>query len=150
LFDPGYHNDSDVALLQRRRRGRAATNQNASAGPNIVIQNDFKGLAGLLQHNTAPPQSTPAFVQSLPCMTRAALVPKISLVDFCNKFDLSICILEKLDTLKITRPHALQFISNQHLVKHGGMDIGELADVRDAQEHWRYGLGHDENSHQGG
>jgi len=83
-------------------------------------------------------------------MTRAALVPKMSLGDFCDKFNLSIFILEKLDTLKITGPHALQFISNQHLVKHGGMDIGELADVRDAQQRWGYGLGHDENSHQGG
>ena len=70
--------------------------------------------------------------------------------DFCNKFDLSIYILQKLDTLKITGPHALWFITNQHLVEFGGLDIGELADVQDAQEHWGYGQGRDDPDGQHG
>jgi hypothetical protein len=68
----------------------------------------------------------------------------MALGDFCDKFDLSIYILQKLDTLKITGPHALRFITNQHLVEFGGLDIGELADVRDAQERWGYGQGRDD------
>ena len=65
----------------------------------------------------------------------------MALGDFWDKFDLSIYLFPKLDTLKITGPHVLQFITNQHLVEFGGMDIDELADVQDAQEHWGYGQG---------
>jgi hypothetical protein len=65
----------------------------------------------------------------------------MALGDFCNKFDLSTYILQKLNTLKITGSHALQFITNQHLMEFGGLDVGELADVWDAQEHWGYGQG---------
>jgi len=70
LFDPDYRNDSDTALLSRRRRGLVAADQNAPAAPNIVIQNDFEGLAGLLlQRNAAPPTSAPNSAQSAPRMT---------------------------------------------------------------------------------
>jgi len=69
----------------------------------------------------------------------------MTLADFCEKFDLSVFILQKLDVLHVTGPHALRFISNQQLVEVGGMDIGELADVRDAQERWGYGQGSNEN-----
>jgi hypothetical protein len=148
LFDPEYRNDPDTALLLRRHHGLVAADQNAPATPNIVIQNNFEGLAGLLlQCNPALPASVPNSTQSAPRMTRAALalVPKMTLVDFCEKFNLSVFILQKLNVLHVTGPHALRFISNQQLVEVGGMDIGQLADVRDAQEHWGYGQGSNEN-----
>jgi hypothetical protein len=69
----------------------------------------------------------------------------MTLVDFCEKFNLSIFILQKLNVLHVTGPHALWFITNQQLVEVGGMDIGQLADVCDAQEHWGYGQGSNEN-----
>jgi hypothetical protein len=40
------------------------------------------------------------------------------------RFDLSVIILQKLDTLKVTGPHALRFVSDAQLVENGGMDIG--------------------------
>jgi hypothetical protein len=148
LFNPEYCNDPDTVLLSRCHRGLVAANQNAPATPNIVIQNDFEGLAGLLlQRNPALPASVPNSTQSAPHMTRAApaLVPKMTLVDFCEKFDLFVFILQKLNVLHVTGPHALWFISNQQLVEVRGMDIGQLVDVRDAQEHWGYGQGSNEN-----
>lgn len=42
------------------------------------------------------------------------------LVDFCEKFDLTIFILQKLNILKVTEPHVLWFILNQQLVEVGG------------------------------
>jgi hypothetical protein len=70
LFDPNYCNDPDTALLLRHRRGLVAADQNAPATPDIVIQNNFEGLAGLLlQHNPALPASVPNSTQSAPCMT---------------------------------------------------------------------------------
>ena len=71
----------------------------------------------------------------------AALVLKMKLKDFCDRFDLSVTILQKLDTLKVASPHALRFVSDTQLVGNRGMDIGELADVRDAQEQWTLGKG---------
>ena len=127
LFDADYCNDSDVTLLSRHQHCLAAADQNVSnSTPSIVIQNDFEGLVGLC--NTALPPSAPTSVQSEPYLKQPALVPKMALGDFCDKFDLSIYILQKLDTLKITG-HVLQFITNQHLVEFGGLNIGELADV---------------------
>lgn len=89
-------------------------------------------------------QSATTAKRSQPETLRAALVPKMTLTDFCETFSLSVFILQKLDVMKITGPHGLRFVSNQQLVEVGGMDIGELADVRDAQERWGYGYGKDE------
>ena len=81
---------------------------------------------------------------NVPRPIRAALVPKMKLKDFCGRFDLSVTILQKLNTLKVTGPHALRFVSDTQLVGNGGMDIGELADVRDPQERWTLGKGQDD------
>jgi hypothetical protein len=70
----------------------------------------------------------------------------MTLAVFCNTFDLSDFILQKLDVLKITGPHGLRFVSDRQLSEMGQLDIGELADVRDAQERWAMGLGQDENA----
>jgi hypothetical protein len=92
-------------------------------------------------NNPAPPAQgfIPAAVPARPI--RAALVPKMTLDAFCEQFDLSIFVLQKLDTLKITGPHGLRFISDRQLIEQGQMEVGELADVRDAQERWTLGQG---------
>jgi hypothetical protein len=56
------------------------------------------------------------------------------LKDFCDQFDLSVIILQKLNILKVTGPHTLHFVSDAQLVENRGIDIRELADVHDAQE----------------
>jgi len=38
----------------------------------------------------------------------------------------------------------LRFVSDAQLVENGGMDIGELADVCDAQEQWTLGKRQDD------
>jgi hypothetical protein len=65
----------------------------------------------------------------------------MTLFIFCECFDLSDFILQKHNVLKITRPHGLRFITNQQLIEMGQLDIGELADVHDAQERWALGMG---------
>lgn len=72
LFDSNYCNDPDTTLVLRHCHGLVAADQNAPATPNIVIQNDFEGLAGLLlQHNAAPPASASNSAQSAPHMTQS-------------------------------------------------------------------------------
>lgn len=67
------------------------------------------------------------------------MIPEITLETFCERYSLSVFILQKLDVLKITGPHGLHFVEDDALVEKGNLDIGELADVRDAQERWRLG-----------
>jgi hypothetical protein len=67
----------------------------------------------------------------------------MSLVDFCEHFSLSVYVLQKLDALQITGPHGLHFVSDQQLVEKAELEIGELADVQDAQEQWMLGQGQD-------
>lgn len=72
---------------------------------------------------------------------RPAQVPKITLNEFCHRFQLTSPILEKLEVMKVTGPHALRFVTDTHLVELGKMEIGEIADVRDAEERWAFGTG---------
>ncbi|KIJ15654.1 hypothetical protein PAXINDRAFT_99503 [Paxillus involutus ATCC 200175] len=73
----------------------------------------------------------------------AALVPKMDLRTFCDHYNLSLAILQKLDSMEITGPHGLRFVSNTDLREIGKLHIGELADVRDAEERWSLGQGVD-------
>jgi hypothetical protein len=63
------------------------------------------------------------------------------LQDFCMCFELSDTIQQKLDGMKITGPHGLRFVTDLDLRDVGKLDVGELGDVRDAQERWALGLG---------
>jgi hypothetical protein len=64
LFDPTFRNDSDASLLPKCRL--AAINQNQSSAPSIVINNDFKELAGALRGDQGPPQPQHARPAALP------------------------------------------------------------------------------------
>jgi len=121
----------------------------ANTAPQVIINNNFKDLAALLQNSSSnsPPMATrscpPQQQLNVSCLIRAALVPKMRLEDFCDRFDLLVIILQKLDILKVTGLHTLRFVSDAQLVENGGMDTGELADVHDAQERWTLGKGQD-------
>jgi hypothetical protein len=54
LFDPTFNDPNNISLLSRRRL--ATVNQNQPA-PSIVINNDFKDLAAIMQSNN-PAQPT--------------------------------------------------------------------------------------------
>ncbi|KIJ15656.1 hypothetical protein PAXINDRAFT_133790 [Paxillus involutus ATCC 200175] len=97
-------------------------------------------------HEAAPKEKATAPAQkSQRQLTKLspALVPKMDLYTFCGHFNLSFTILQKLRSMKITGPHGLRFVSNTDLRESGKLDIGELADVRDAEERWSLGQGVD-------
>jgi hypothetical protein len=128
LFNLSYNDPNNISLLSQCCL--AAVNQNQSS-PSIVINNDFKDLAAMMQANNPipPTQNLVSATGPVSCPIQAALVPKMSLLVFCEQFNLSDFVLQKFDTLKITRPHGLQFVSDQQLVVHGQLEVGELADV---------------------
>jgi hypothetical protein len=68
--------------------------------------------------------------------TPRALPPKITLEFFCQTYELSEDIQAKLAVLKVMGPHALHLIKDNQLSGEGKLVIGELADVRDAEERW--------------
>src|ERR1700679_2231269 len=118
LFDATFRDPNDVSLLSHRRIGLNQTN----TAPQVVINNDFKDLATLLQNNgnNNPPMAArshlPQQQLNVPHPICATLVLKMKLEDFCDRFDLLMIILQKLDTLKVTSPHALHFVSDAQLV----------------------------------
>ncbi|KAF9243074.1 hypothetical protein BU15DRAFT_59953 [Melanogaster broomeanus] len=147
MFDPpssrNSDNSADATILAKRH---LTTNHNSStSSPQVVV--NFDGLAEILsglhgngQHtstgssrgpgpnHTLTPTNNPA--------TRRALPPKISLEEFCLRYALSQAIHTKLTKLAITGPHALRFVSNDVLMNDGTFAVGELADVRDAEQRW--------------
>ncbi|KAF9239238.1 hypothetical protein BU15DRAFT_74662 [Melanogaster broomeanus] len=123
--------ESDIALLSHRCQGTG------NAGTSIIVNNDFKELANVLVGDRRPVQLV---LQPVPqnC-PRPELVPKMMLEAFCDCYDLSIFILQKLDVMKVTGPHGLHFISNEQLFDIGQLDVGEVADVHDAHKRWMLG-----------
>ncbi|KAF9230467.1 hypothetical protein BU15DRAFT_57209, partial [Melanogaster broomeanus] len=134
LFDSASETSAgDIALLSRRRQGTGNT------GTSIIVNNDFKELANVLVGDRRPVQPV---LQPIPQnRPQPELVPKMTLDTFCDRYDLSIFILQKLDVMKVTGPHGLCFISNEQLFDIGQLDVGasEVADVRDAHERWMLG-----------
>ena len=61
----------------------------------------------------------------------------MTLDNFCERFEICINILQKLDIMNITGPHALRYITKQDFLD-GGLNLGEIADVRDAYEWWMF------------
>ncbi|KAJ7584275.1 hypothetical protein C8J56DRAFT_1089833 [Mycena floridula] len=122
LFQRGRSNDNE-ALLSRR-----ATNRMTPPAPQpLQIQ---------VVSTPSPPS---AHSPVTPTQPNPALVPKIDLDTFCMRFELSDEIRMKLAFLKITGPHTLRYINNNELRIDGGLELGEVRDVRDAEERWLNG-----------
>lgn len=60
----------------------------------------------------------------------------MSLNVFCVQSNLSGAIQHKITSINVTGPHILCLIDDAVLRKEAGLDIGELATVRDAEERW--------------
>ncbi|KAF9231170.1 hypothetical protein BU15DRAFT_56490, partial [Melanogaster broomeanus] len=147
MFDPppsrNSDNNADATILAKRR---LTTNHNSSTSSlQVVVNFDrlaeiLSGLHGNGQRTSAAsgqgpgPNHTPTPANNP--VTRRALPPKISLEEFCLRYSLSQAIYAKLTKLAITGPHALRFISNNVLSNDGTFVVGELADVRDAEQRW--------------
>ncbi|KAG1846151.1 hypothetical protein C8R48DRAFT_677938 [Suillus tomentosus] len=132
IFDVTYTDPTDIAMLSRRRLN--AVTQTQSSAPSIVINNDFKDIVGLLNGDRGPDPAIKNAPQPV-LRQQPALRPKLSLLDFCNRFKLSRWLCEKLDNIDVTGPHCLRFLQNADLLG-AGLSLGELADIRDAEERW--------------
>jgi hypothetical protein len=129
IFDAAFTgNTTDTATLAKRR--------SIVQQPPIV---NFEGLVDVLKHlNPALQQPLPALQQPLPVSNppHNCPPPKISVHVFCARFDLSPAIEAKLGGINVTGPHLLRLIDDTALQTEGGLDLGELAGVRDAEERW--------------
>jgi hypothetical protein len=120
LFDPTFQDAADTALLARRARNQKDTTSNFTL--------NIPGLGELLR--------PPATEQRLPPVACPKIIPKVALEFFCEHYELTEDIYYKLMDIKLTGPHALQFLTNDDLRGEGGLLTAEVADVRDAQERW--------------
>ncbi|KAG1906133.1 uncharacterized protein F5891DRAFT_975581 [Suillus fuscotomentosus] len=132
IFDVTYTDPTDIAMLSRHHLN--AVTQTQSSTPSIVINNDFKDIVGLLNSDHGPDPAIKNAPQPV-LHQQPALRPKLSLLDFCNCFELSWWLCEKLDNIDVTGPHCLQFLQNANLLG-AGLSLGELADICDAEEWW--------------
>ena len=127
MFDATFVDPVDVALLARR----AARNQtNGTSG----ITLNFSGLSDLIGARPASADHSSNVSAAHP-----KLPPKISLEEFCNQYQLTDSIYNRLTNLQVTGPHALRFLENQVLRDEGFLSTAQVADVRDAQERWEGG-----------
>lgn len=125
IFDPVHVDPAENAVIARRAsRGRSENNGGITV--------NFAGLAELLNGKAATPSLATGTTALLPRIPR-----KISLEDFCMRYQLTARIRDKLNDLDITGPHALRFLTDEDLRDQGFLSIAQVADVRDAQERWQ-------------
>lgn len=124
-FDP----DTTSAVVDGRIAERREKEKNNSVpAPNQQANT----LAGNLVNASVVSTGVP----STGSLTTRKIGPRVSLGDFCANYGLSDDIKDKLSTQRITGPHALFFITDTDLRGTVGLTIGELADLRDAEEQW--------------
>ncbi|KAJ7897715.1 hypothetical protein B0H14DRAFT_2557695 [Mycena olivaceomarginata] len=131
----------NIAMLARRR---VAANKSQSS-PNITINNDYAGLATLLQplfntpsSSTRPTPTTPAIIPSRSNVSASPAIPAyMTMTEFCIAFDLSDDIMQCLAPLELDGPHLLKFIENQILDQY--LKMGQRAAVPYAESVWKKG-----------
>jgi hypothetical protein len=119
---------------------RAAASGSANAGSNVYV--NFEGLAELLHGSVPRPPSMAhsAHLESESPRKRRIDVtkwPKTSLAAFCEDYNISNQLQDKLIKLYIQGPHALCWISDEDLRREGGLALGELGTLRDAEQRWK-------------
>ena len=67
-----------------------------------------------------------------------APLPPMKLDSFHTACNLSDAIKDKLVTIQIAGPHVLWLITDTDLQGEGGLSVGKLALVRDAQHRWNH------------
>ncbi|KAF9486782.1 hypothetical protein BDN71DRAFT_1514643 [Pleurotus eryngii] len=137
LFEPKSGNDdeTDISLLAKRRL-QQSTRQ--STGENHVHMS-FDGLANFICGVCAPlldASNHQLGLHTRSLTLKAPLPPKMSLVNFCNTYELSDSVYTKLLTMDIDGPHLLRKVSDGALEQAGKLTIGQVAAVRDAEEQY--------------
>jgi len=133
IFDSDFRDENDITDLSRRRL--ATLNRNVPSST-VTINNDFKELATILRGGTP---SRAQNTVSNTTVEKPLLPAKINLETFCEHYDLSDNIYYTLGNMKVTGPHSLRFIVNQQLAE-AGFVVGEIGDIRDAQERYQKGM----------
>jgi hypothetical protein len=139
LFDPRSGGNSDVRMLAKRRMAA----QTQAAAPQIQVS--FDGLADVmraLRSDTGDTHPQPATQANSAPITRHAQPecpkprPRMALAQFCQLYELSASLQQKLEAVDVTGPHTLRLIDNAALTELAKLSIGELAALRDAEERW--------------
>lgn len=131
-------NVDDIAMLASRRR--AALNKPASAS-SVTINNDFAGLATLLQpFRPATSTDIPNTPRSRPAPILSASPAKpaqMTVAEFCNAFKLKPEVLDRLLPLDLDGPHVFEFLENSVLDSY--LTIGQRTSLRYAEAQWKKG-----------
>lgn len=133
MFDVTTPNsNADIAAMAKRR----AAASTASSGSNVYVS--FDGLAEILRGPSAAVSHLPATVpapEQRPI--NVSKWPKMTLVTFCDRFELPAGLHDKLLALGVQGPHVLRFIKDEDLRVEGKLLLGELGTLRDAEERWK-------------
>lgn len=128
----------DIAMLAARRRN--ASNKPSSS---VTINNDFSGLATLLQpflastsREARPSTPGPRPMQLFP-LASPAKPAQMTITEFCAAFKLSDALLQRLLPLEFDGPHVLAFVENEILDQH--LLLTQRASLRFAESEWKKG-----------
>jgi hypothetical protein len=129
IFDPTFVDNSDINSLAKRR---LALNKTAST-PQVNVS--FTGLAEILQLQkpAVPAVNIPAPPTQIRLFHPG---PRMTLKDFCSTYQLSAAIEVKLDSIGMTGPHALRYLTKDDLRNEGKLLVGEVAELKDAERRW--------------
>lgn len=132
IFDASNHSDDedDIAALARRRRAQLAGRDHNNQS-NITV--NFAGLAELIRPSS--PSAASRSVSSRP----KAIPPKLDLRTFAYQFGVPMDLCDKLEAIHFNGPHLFRLISDEQLRTEGGLSLGELTILRDAEERWKEG-----------
>jgi len=133
IFDVSNHSDDedDISALARRRHAQLAGRDHNNQS-NITV--NFTGLAELIR-----PSSPSATSRSSVISRPKAIPPKLDLRIFAHQFGIPMDLYDKLEAIHLNGPHLLRLISDEQLRTEGGLSLGELAILRDAEERWKEG-----------
>ena len=132
LFDPTAANaGSDLAMMARHRAAATTT----SSTQNISIS--FDGLAELLRGPTNKITTPAPTAPATPATTDYSNIPAMTLAAFCERYAVPEQLKKKLIDLGVQGPQALCWIKDEDLRGEGGLLLGELGTLRDAEQRWK-------------
>ncbi|KAJ7799173.1 hypothetical protein B0H14DRAFT_3788555 [Mycena olivaceomarginata] len=109
----------------------------------VTINNDFSGLATLLQpflastsREARPSTPGPRPMQLFP-LASPAKPAQMTITEFCAAFKLSDALLQRLLPLEFDGPHVLAFVENEILDQH--LLLTQRASLRFAESEWKKG-----------
>ncbi|KAG7097607.1 hypothetical protein E1B28_004941 [Marasmius oreades] len=104
---------------------------------NTPVYLDLNGIIGLLRGTSSSSSgATPETALLASGTPRSRPPPRVPLARFCKNYKLSSALQGKLEKMEIEGPHVLRLIKDSVLQSGGGLSIGELAGLRDAEERW--------------